>query len=510
MKKRFLLLVIPILLIIVGVVLLFTEDNIDYSFTPTHKNIKSSDISAEESYKQEVINKMLVYLNSNKISLNNDLTIDVNKIAKSDTCTGNVKFNKQGNYYASNFDINCINDDSKSSTEYSSYVFDDPTSELSSVKKISDGYIAISDINIVSHDEYSENDTSITKYDNDFNKLWTFNHLIESANLTYMGVTAEDNKAEYYKSYVEDVEEKDDKLFILISVYSPVEEAGDTRLLILNNDGKLYKEIVFSSNVERLIKIEGQNVVLYGFDSVYEYNYETDKFTSSEMNVNKDNNYDFIGEIDGNYIIYSSVSYYIENGINRVSGSYNLYLLDNKLNEKKSLDMSKVLGSSKNLISYGDIKIIDNKLYMEYEVSKVIDDYEELDYSGILILDKNLNVISNIKYTEDVINKIDDDSALVTIIGYYISDNELYVLLDFNLSDYIVVDKYDVNGKSLKGSINKKVEYIDEDYSGYLYTEPELLYGTDSKVVYYSIIYDDSGEGNSADKAILKLAEVNI
>ena len=518
--KKIILLIVPISLIVTGVVLLIMDSkNVNNAYIPNHSNVKMIEMSEKEYYKQEIINKSLEYLNNNNIVLSDNLSIDVNGIISHDNCTGNIQFKKQNDVYVPIYNVECLRDDIKGSTEFSSYVFEDINKEPVEIKKISDGYLVYSNINTSFTGEFMDNDINITKYDVNFNKIWSYDCL-EDDDYEYIsydnsetGEDEEDAEDEedgsvLFVSSIEGTIETDDKLFFFVDVTSQEDGIGDTRLLILNKDGSLYKRAIFDLgiNVEKLVKVDGKNVILYGYDVLYEYNYETNKIIDKDMNIKDEGNYSVIGELNDNYLVLSSVSSYIEDNKNVVEGSYKAYILDSKFKESKSVDFGKILGFSDKYELYTYPNIYNNQLYIAYEM---YNESSELEYIGVLILDSELNIVSNIKYNDNAIKKINKKLSMNSLIGYYVKNEELYILMDFDDDSYVLIDKYDVNGTKLQSSSMIETYFTVDVGDEYFYSANTLLEYNDSDATYYSIItYDTSS--NKKGKSIIKFAKVHV
>ncbi len=557
MKKR----IIIILIIIISIVVICfifgnkKEGFKEYVYIPEHNEIISKNISMKESYKQQIIDNSLEYLDTNKIVLRDNFTIDTDSIIESDECDGTISFKAINDTYQQIVDLECPND-GKSSSEFSSYLFDAKEKSPIDLKKINDGYLMFSFINIItSEDEngyvgYKNNDINITKVDKDFNLIWSYDYLVpkekridsiddegdneeesedtedeESEEIEeddydddYEGdekETSEENEEEYYTSYIDYVIEKNEKLFFIITVVDDSEDSWTSRLLILNKDGSLYKVHMFEydESIEDTVATNDKIVMFSNDKEIYTYSFKKDELSGPSKELNKDGSVELLDIIDNGYLMASYVDNYYDYDDKYIEeGNNSLFILDNKMKVKESLDLDKTIGLTKDEsgIDYEEIKVIDNKIYISYQVMKEDDDSNPLSYPGILIVDNELNIISDIKYIGEAIKLKDGELEISEIFNYYVYNNELYVLLELEDETTILIDKYDINGKKLLVSFERETNSVDE-FEEYYSSFPTILDYNKNEIIYYSIISAELEVGDGKDnRVIIKLTKVNI
>ena len=507
----------------------------DYTFIPKHSEILTANISMKEYYKQKIIDNSLEYLNKNKIVLRDDLVIDTNSIIESDKCNGTTLFKPIKDAYQQIVDLECFDNDESSSSEFSSYLFDAKEKAPNKLIKISDGYLLLSDINITTKTDdngyvYQESDTNISKIDQDFNLIWSYNYIEDikefpdsiedeefeedDEELEEDNEEAEDDEDSIKKlcsTIIREAIEAGDKFFFLIS-FSDYSGNGNSKILILNKDGSLDNIYRFAEdeNVYSMIKTNDEIIALSDKNTIYKYNYETGEINSIVLKTN--DTIDLLGKIGSGYLMISNIDYYFDDEL-MFEGDNRLFIIDEKSREKKSLNIDKVIGITKDEsdIDYEDIKIIDNKIYISYEVMKEDEEYTVLSYPGLLIVDKELNVISNIKYANREIKQKDREILISEISDYYIYNNELYVLLNLEDENNIIIDKYNVEGKKLLKSFERETYSTDEFEDNYFFTPPEVLDYSEKELTYYVVIRKEIEVGENIDSRVsVKLVKVNL
>lgn len=388
---------------------------------------------------------------------------------------------------------------------FSSSEFDMMKMDPRSVEKISDGYIMISNIN--NNFEESDNDIRITKYDKLFKRLWSYDYI---ANKT----TKKENK--HLITYVNKMIEKDNKLFFTIDIWSDATYYDDKSiLLILNKNGSLYDEYTFDENIVSMVSVDNEIVTLYGHSQLYEYNYKNRKESTYDMDNFNESSFKILSKNNDEYFVQSSVFYYISEDDQHIAeGTNSIYILDEKFNTKKTLNLDEEIGVKSVDINYEDARMIDERIYVSYFVNgKDEEEYEEIDedvygYPGLLVVDKDLNVINNIKYTHEITKKKFKEIADYEIYDYYVYNDELYILIGL---DKVLIDKYDKNGKELS-SIKTKIP-VPKEFEGDSYSSNEynVIYYDDKKIIYYSIFSGDTENSKKkVYKSILKFAELEL
>ena len=504
--------IVGLLLIIIGTIIYMfygasKERKLsEYAYVPKYSNAIELDISKKEVYKQQLIDKSLEYFHNNKINANNDLKIATNDIDSSDVCKGSLILKEQNkeDMFEEVFDVNCSEDTEGSKVEYKSYLFNSQNKSMTDLQKISDGYLAFSDANIrVTKDkEGYKADLNITKYDYDFKKVWSYDYITNEED--YMTEEID----ELY-TRVDNYVEKEDKIFFVISIFDGP-GYWNSRLLILNKDGSLYKNHRFESeSFDSIITIKDNIVSLSNNDYVYNYDYERNILKEIELNKKSEGIYTMLYMDDNSYIEMSEKDY-TDDDVSE--GSNRLYLLDKDYNTIKKIDLDKTIGlfGKEDQIDYNYKKIIDDKILIQYDVTMPEEDYETISYNGLLIVDKQLKVISDIKYID---SKIKED---LTILDFYIYDNELYIISDLynksdNNIDYLLIDKYDKNGKELLSST--KVETVttgnfDDIYQAF---DPSVIYHKNNELIYNVIIFKETEDKQEQDhRTVLKLVKIKL
>ena len=516
MKKRgFALFIILVAVVLILVGLYFMNNGYSkYTVVPNHKDVTSSSVNLSriEKYKQRLIDESFKSWIKNKNVLSNGLTLNVDDIFKSNSCDGNIQLNGQNNLYKQVFNLECMDTNTESSTVFSSYMINGINPQ--ELVKVSDGYILFSDINEKVYGDERSNDIRIIKYDKSFNQLWTYNYITEK--LENFTENEEENN-DIYLSTVMDVLESDNKLFLTIDTGSPKTGYWVTRLLVINKDGSIYVNHEFDEIIDSMLKIEDKEITLYGTNTVYKYNYETNKIKKSTIKIKDEVQYDLVDD-NNNYLLMSYKNYYTNNkGKEYTKGTNSLYLYSNKLKKIKSLDLDKVIGFAFNVesIDYNNIRMIGDRVYVSYTVNVYKNSNIVVDYPGLIVLDKNLNVISNIKYTRSVARKIDSDITISQVFDYYVIDNELYLLVSYNKDDseydtHILVDVYDLDGKNLSSSNKREIyqSYDSSDSEIEIEKEkPFLLEYDKNGFTYYEMMI--VGEENNR-KSIIELSRVTI
>ena len=403
MKKKIFIIIILIILVLVGVLFLIINHKKEYVITPKHNNITSIELSMKELYKQRVIDNSLKYLDKNGINLLNNFIIDTNSIVKSNKCTGTTQFKLGKDMYKQSVDIKCLDDSDTSSSEFSSYLFDAKKKSPIDLTDVDDGYLLISDINIITETDENgyvdtkDNDINISKYDKSFNLLWTYNYLGKEEN--YLDEEDLEEEDKFFATSIDYMKEYNNKFFFLINI-SNSSDTGSTRLLIINNDGSVYKDFRFDDYMDNIVSIDGNIVTFSYYDYIYKYNYETDELIDYTMKTSEEGEKTVLDKVDDGYLMFSTINNYTDededgNNIDVEEGTNSLYLLDKELKVKKSLNLDKAIGISINNfdIDYNDIKVIDNKVYISYNTNKfyIKDGITTMEYPGILIVDMNLN-----------------------------------------------------------------------------------------------------------------------
>jgi len=395
---------------------------------------------------------------------------------------------------------------------FTSYEFDMLKMDPYGIEKVSDGYIMLSTIN--NDIDASDDDIRITKYDKNFKRLWSYDYIHDEQN--YIVQKTEKKENENLLVYVEKMIEKDDKLFFIITVSSSSTGYSNTRLLILNKNGSLYDDHRFKESIDSMVSIENETITLYNTYQLYEYNYKTRKITEYNMDNFEESSFRIINKNNDEYLIESSINYYIDDNEDIVEGTNSLYLLDGKFNTKKSLNLDEIMGVKGENIDYDDARMIDENIYVSYFIygEDESGEYDEEEnentygYPGLLIVDKDFNIINNIKYTHEITKKKFKELADYEIYDYYVYNDELYILIGW---DKLLIDKYDKNGRELsskKTKISVPKEMGDDSYSS---SEYKIIDYDEKKIIYYSIFSDDyENVKKKVYKSILKFEKIEL
>ena len=82
---------------------------------------------------------------------------------------------------------------------------------------------------------------------------------------------------------------------------------------------------------------------------------------------------------------------------------------------------------------------------------------------------------------------------------------------DTKYDNYILIDKYDVNGKKLLNSYIRETYSTDDFEEDYFMSDQSIINYNENEIVYYIIISKDIEVGETHDnRVILKLSKVNI
>ena len=401
-------------------------------------------------------------------------------------------------YFKKSYSVN--NHEFSDKVNYEEIVFKTKEEKPISLKRVSDGYLIISEINIVDSDDDYSSDVRISKYDFNFNKKWNYDYICYKE-LKKIGVT----KKEKFSVFVSNIEEDYDVYHIVLNISN---EDGDfnSALLIFDNEGSLYKNKIFEdTSLDTIVDISKEKISLAEVNNYYEYNLNTEKVTIIKPEISNKNEMEIMDKDESLYYAYSYINYYSdEDDNNIVEGDNSFYLLDNKLKIIKKISLDEAIGikiDDEHNVDYGTIKRMGDKFYLPYNTTLITDESEDPDYYGLLIIDKDLNNTHNIKYDDPEIK-----DNIESIFDCYVSGNELLYVLSETLDNYIMVEKFDNKYNSVS-SDEIKIPEFNKFEDSYSFTDMELINMDDKGFDFYQIFDDDEENINKA-KTYLRIYSI--